>query len=85
MMIVGGKSTATFKDTTGYLKTISLVLPDGRMCTDTSLPEFDIPLEGFGLASRKNRYVYMCGGIKRSPTPSTYERSWIIHFILNHY
>ena len=74
MMIVGGKETATFKDTAGYLKTVSLVLPDGRVCSDTSIPDFtQVPLEGFGVASRKNRYVYVCGGIKRSPTASTYE------------
>ena len=70
MMIVGGKTEASFKDTTGYKKDIKLVLPDGSTCTDTSLPEFDVPHEGMGVASRKNRYIYRCGGIKRSPTSS---------------
>ena len=72
MMIVGGKTEASFKDTTGYKKDIKLVLPDGSTCTDTSLPEFDVPHEGMGVASRKNRYIYRCGGIKRSPTSSMY-------------
>ena len=70
MMIIGGKTEASFKDTTGYKKDIKLVLPDGSTCTDTSLPEFDVQYEGMGVASRKNRYIYRCGGIKRSPTSS---------------
>ena len=70
MMIVGGKTETSYKDTAGYKKDIKLILPDGSTCTDTSLPEFAVPHEGFGVAARKNRYIYRCGGVKRSPTPS---------------
>ena len=70
MMIVGGKTEASYKNTAGYKKTM---LPNGETCTH-DIPNFtQVPLEGFGMASRKNRYVYLCGGIKRSPTPSKYK------------
>ena len=68
MMIVGGKTDASYKNTAGYKKTIFTVMPNGETCTH-DIPNFtQVPLEGFGMASRKNRYVYLCGGIKRSPT-----------------
>ena len=89
MMIVGGKTEASFKDTTGYKKDIKLVLPDGSTCTDTSLPEFDVPHEGMGVASRKNRYIYRCGGIKRSPTSSMciviYEELYEVFIAINYF
>lgn len=66
MMIAGGKNVATYIENAGYSKTLTVVMPDGTQCTEPSLPELPKRLEGFGMASRKNRYVYVCGGIERS-------------------
>ena len=70
MLIAGGKSWLTFKGTAGYHKSMEVVMPDGTTCSETSLPELPERLEGFGIAARKNRYIYMCGGIKRSGVSS---------------
>ena len=64
-MIAGGRGDATFADGT-YSKTLTVVMPDGRQCSEYSLPQLPKQLEAFGMASRKNRYMYVCGGIERS-------------------
>ena len=68
MLIAGGKdSTTSFVETSkGYIKTLSVVMPDGNKCLETGLPELPKILEGFGMASRKDRYVFLCGGIRYS-------------------
>ena len=70
MMIVGGKDVATYTENAGYSKSATVVMPDGTQCSavEPSLPELPKRLEGFGMASRKNRYTYVCGGIERSET-----------------
>ena len=67
MMIVGGKNVATYIENAGYSKSVTVVTPDGTQCAPT-LPDLPKMLEGFGMASRKNRYTYVCGGIERSET-----------------
>ena len=70
MLIAGGKLTATYQNPAGYVKTMEVVMPDGTTCSEPSLPLLPERLEGFGIAARKNRYIYMCGGIKRSESSS---------------
>ena len=67
MLIVGGKNVATYKEDAGYSKTATVVMSDGKQCTGNTAKSVELPknLEGFGMASRKNRYVYVCGGSKR--------------------
>ena len=67
MMIVGGKNEATLIPTPGYSTSATVVMSDGTQCT-TTLPDLPKKLEGFGMASRKNRYAYVCGGVERDET-----------------
>ena len=71
MLIAGGKNVASYEDPAGYSKTLSVVMPDGNPCSESTLPEMPKFLEGFGMASRKNRYIYLCGGIERSQSSGT--------------
>ena len=81
MLIAGGKDTTTYKDPAGYVKTLDVVMPDGTTCSEPSLPLIPERLEGFGIAARKNRYIYMCGGIKRSDSSS--KNSCLIEYKIN--
>ena len=40
-------------------------MSDGRVCTTPGLPDLPEKLEGFGMTSKKDRYIYVCGGTKR--------------------
>ena len=77
MLIAGGKSeTGLVYDpgTEGYDKSIDVVMANGEtatICSDTNLPELPKHLEGFGMTSRKNRYIYLCGGIERNTDTGT--------------
>lgn len=70
MLIAGGKNNATLLGNSGFEVTMEVVMPDGTTCSEPSLPELPKRLEGFGLAARKNRYIYLCGGIERTATTS---------------
>ena len=69
MLLAGGRTTATYleKDEV-VLKTSTVVMPDGSQCNEPILPDLPEALEGFGMASKKDRYIYVCGGIERSDT-----------------
>ena len=67
-MIIGGKNVPTYNENAGYSTSVTVVMPDGTQCNEPSLPNLPKRLEGFGTASRKNRYSYVCGGIERSVT-----------------
>ena len=71
MMVAGGQAYRTWSSygaNTNYSATPTVVLPDGKQCSESSLPPLPKILEGFGMASRKNRYTYICGGVERSET-----------------
>jgi hypothetical protein len=70
MLITGGKTLVTYTGSEGYQKSMEVVMPDGTTCSESTLPEIPKRLEGFGIAARKNRYIYMCGGIERSESSS---------------
>ena len=69
MMVAGGRNDTTwswYNADANYSGTPTVVLPDGKQCSESSLPPLPKVLEGFGMASRKNRYTYVCGGIERT-------------------
>ena len=64
MLIAGGNTEVSYTSPSTVSKSLNVVMPDGDTCSET-LPEIPKSLEGFGMASRKNRYIYLCGGIER--------------------
>ena len=64
MLIAGGNTEVSYTSPSTVSKSLNIVMPDGDTCSET-LPELPKSLEGFGMASRKNRYIYLCGGIER--------------------
>ena len=64
MLIAGGK--ASVETSQAYNKTLSVVMPDGSKCPEAGLPELPKILEGFGMTSKKDRYVFVCGGTRYS-------------------
>ena len=66
MVIAGGLQKAQYKlRFFDYWKTVDVVQSDGSVCADHGLPELPEFLEGFGMTSKKDRYIYICGGQKR--------------------
>ena len=64
MLIAGGNTEVSYTSPSTVSKSLNIVMPDGVTCSE-ALPELPKSLEGFGMASRKNRYIYLCGGIER--------------------
>ena len=66
MVIAGGLKQVQYKIRNfDYWKTVDVVQSDGSVCADHGLPELPEFLEGFGMTSKKDRYIYICGGQKR--------------------
>ena len=66
LVIAGGRPEISYRlSGSDYLKTIDVVMSDGRVCTTPGLPDLPEKLEGFGMTSKKDRYIYVCGGTKR--------------------
>ena len=65
MVIAGGRPTVRYKSNE-YLQTLDAIHSDGRVCKNHNLPQSPKTLEGFGMASRKDRYIYICGGMERN-------------------
>ena len=69
MVIAGGrKTTVTNSMSAEHWKTLDVIRADGSACTESNhnLPELPKTLEGFGMTSRKDRYLHVCGGIKKT-------------------
>ena len=65
MVIAGGRATVTYgsaSDTELYYQTLDVIQSDGRVCSDHDLPSLPENLEGFGIASKHGRLIYVCGG-----------------------
>ena len=66
MVIAGGRSTVKYvAQGETYHKSLDVVRLDGSVCGSHSLPDLPKELEGFGMASKNNRYIYVCGGQNR--------------------
>ena len=66
LVIAGGRPEIRYSSSgPDYLKTLDVVMSDGRVCTTPGLPDLPEKLEGFGMTSKKDRYIYVCGGTKR--------------------
>ena len=66
MVIAGGLKQVQYRIRNfDFWKTVDVVQSDGSVCTDHGLPELPEFLEGFGMTSKKDRYIYICGGQKR--------------------
>ena len=67
MVIAGGRPTVKYRieSTNEYSKTLDVIHSDGRVCGIHDLPDLPKTLEGFGMASKKDRYIYVCGGQER--------------------
>ena len=69
MVIAGGRDDVRYRllgET--YHKTLDVVSSYGKVCANHDLPHLPEELEGFGMASRNNRYIYVCGGQNRGST-----------------
>ena len=70
MVIAGGRPTAAYRNSGSneYVKTFDVVFSDGHTCAESNqgIPELPEFLEGFGMASKKDRFIYLCGGIDRT-------------------
>ena len=66
MIIAGGRSTVRYR-AEGELdkQTLDVIHPNGNACNSSGLPAIPESLEGFGMASRKDRMIYICGGMKK--------------------
>jgi hypothetical protein len=65
MVIAGGRATVTYgsaSDSELYYQTLDVIQSDGRVCSDHDLPSLPENLEGFGIASKHGRFIYVCGG-----------------------
>ena len=66
MVIAGGRTSVKYpSDGELHHKTLDVIHPNGTVCNGHGLPDLPEVLEGFGMTSRKNRYIYVCGGQKR--------------------
>ena len=66
MLIAGGRPSVKYlKQSEPYHKTIDIVLQDGKKCQSHDIPELAKELEGFGMTSKNDRFVYVCGGQHR--------------------
>ena len=63
MLIIGGAEDKYLNPSARHLD-YEIVTPKGQKCQTTfpTLPDMPANLKNFGLASRKDRYVYLCGG-----------------------
>ena len=69
MVIAGGRDNVKYKlQGETYHKTLDVVNSDGNVCEDHDLTDLPEELEGFGMASRQGRYIYVCGGQNRGTT-----------------
>ena len=69
MVIAGGrKTTVTNSKSAEHWKTLDVILAHGSTCAESNhnLPELPKTLEGFGMTSRKDTYLHVCGGIKKT-------------------
>ena len=68
LVIAGGRPDTNYRlSGPDHIKTLDVVMSDGRVCTTPGLPDLPEKLEGFGMTSKKDRYIYVCGGtIKES-------------------
>ena len=66
MIIAGGRSTVRYR-AEGELdkQTLDVIHPNGNACNSSGLPDIPESLEGFGMASKKDRIIYICGGMKK--------------------
>ena len=63
MLIIGGAEDKYLNPSARHLD-YEIVTPKGQKCQTTfpTLPDMPANLKHFGLASRKDRYLYLCGG-----------------------
>ena len=66
MIIAGGRNTVRYR-AEGELdkQTMDVIHPNGTVCNNTGLPDIPESLEGFGMASKNDRFIYICGGMKK--------------------
>ena len=66
MVIAGGNPAVSYvTDGELYHQTLDVIHSDGTVCSGHDLPDLPENLEGFGIASKHDRYIYICGGQKR--------------------
>ena len=66
LVIAGGRPEINYRMSgPDWLETLDVVMSDGRVCTTPGLPDLPEKLEGFGMTSKKDRYIYVCGGTIR--------------------
>ena len=66
LVIAGGRPEVNYRMSgPDWLTTLDVVMSDGRVCTTPGLPDLPEKLEGFGMTSKKDRYIYVCGGTIR--------------------
>ena len=69
MVIGGGRASVKYRsDGEVYHQTLDVVNSGGGVCKEHDLPELPEQLEGFGMTSKKDRYIFVCGGQKRCLT-----------------
>ena len=73
MVIAGGRGEVKYTEGgEEYAKTLDVVHSNGMIegihCGANDLPELPKNLEGFGMASKKDRFIYVCGGQDRGPS-----------------
>ena len=69
MVIAGGSDNVRYRLLgESYHKALDVVNSYGTVCGNHDLPDLPEELEGFGMASRKGRYIYVCGGQNRGTT-----------------
>ena len=66
MIIAGGRNTVRYR-AEGELdkQTMDVIHPNWTVCNNTGLPDIPESLEGFGMASKNDRFIYICGGMKK--------------------
>ena len=63
MFIAGGREKVKYlRQGDNYHQTVDIVHLDGTKCGSHDIPNLPKELEGFGMASRHDRLVYLCGG-----------------------
>ena len=84
MVIAGGRDDVRYRllgET--YHRSLDVINSRGTKCTSHGLPDLPEELEGFGMASRRGRYIYVCGGQNRGVNCFTSCGNYI--FLLLHF
>ena len=66
MFIAGGREDVRYRSLgISYHQTVDIVHQDGTTCASHDIPDLPKQLEGFGLASKRDHLIYLCGGQHR--------------------